>query len=124
MARAAFCQFMTIHSCMVDMTPGMAAVNTPVYGRAMTDRLTKPDWIRHGFSVLAAEGAGALKVGPMADGLKVSRGSFYWHFRDIADFRAQLLQAWQEEATDRGIGDLEVRKGRPDCLEPPVGGAL
>jgi AcrR family transcriptional regulator len=83
----------------------------------MTDRLTKPDWIRHGLSVLAAEGAGALKVGPMADGLKVSRGSFYWHFRDIADFRAQLLQAWQEEATDRVIRDLEARKDRPDRLK-------
>jgi len=31
----------------------------------------------------------------MATKLKVSRGSFYWHFRDIADFRAQLLRRWQ-----------------------------
>ena len=99
------------------MGPGVAAVNTLVYGRAMTDRLTRPDWIRHGLRVLAAEGAGALKVGPMADGLNVSRGSFYWHFRDIADFRAQLLQAWQEEATDRVIRDLEARKDRPDRLK-------
>ncbi len=102
---------------MDDMGPDLASVNTPVYGRAMTDRLTKPDWIRHGFRVLAAEGAGALKVGRMADGLKVSRGSFYWHFRDIADFRAQLLQAWQEEATERVIRDLEARKDRPDRLK-------
>jgi AcrR family transcriptional regulator len=102
---------------MVFVPGWMAAVNTPVYGWTMTDRLTKPDWIRHGLSVLAAEGAGALKVGPMADGLKVSRGSFYWHFRDIGDFRAQLLQAWQEEATDRVIRDLEARKDRPDRLK-------
>lgn len=82
----------------------------------MTDRLAKSDWISHGLRTLAAEGANALKVGPMADGLKVSRGSFYWHFRDIADFRAQLLQAWQEEATDRVIRDLEAQKDRPDRL--------
>ena len=49
--------------------------------RAMTDRLTKSDWISHGLATLAKDGANALKVGPMADGLKVSRGSFYWHFR-------------------------------------------
>ena len=95
----------------------MAAVNTLVYGRAMTDRLTKSDWISHGLATLAKDGANALKVGPMADGLKVSRGSFYWHFRDIADFRAQLLQAWQEQATDRVIEDLEARKDRPDRLK-------
>jgi AcrR family transcriptional regulator len=102
---------------MVDMPAGMAAVNTLVYGQAMTDRLTKSDWISHGLATLAKDGANALKVGPMADGLKVSRGSFYWHFRDIADFRAELLQAWQEQATDRVIRDLEARKDRPDRLK-------
>jgi AcrR family transcriptional regulator len=102
---------------MVDMAHDMAAVNTLVYGRVMTDRLVKSDWIDHGLSTLAREGANALKVGPMADGLKVSRGSFYWHFRDIADFRAQLLQSWQEEATDRVIRDLEAEKDRPDRLK-------
>jgi AcrR family transcriptional regulator len=83
----------------------------------MTDRLTKSDWISHGLRTLAKEGANALKVGPMADGLKVSRGSFYWHFRDIADFRAQLLQSWQEQATERVIRDLEAEKDRPDRLK-------
>ena len=71
----------------------------------------------HGLKTLANAGAGALKVGPMAEALKVSRGSFYWHFRDIADFRAQLLQAWQEQATDRVIQDLEAQKDRPDRLK-------
>lgn len=99
------------------MALDMAAVNTLVYGRAMTDRLSKSDWISHGLATLAEDGANALKVGPMADGLKVSRGSFYWHFRDIADFRAQLLQAWQEQATDRVIEELEARKDRPDRLK-------
>ena len=99
------------------MAHDMAAVNTLVYGRIMTDRLAKSDWIDHGLRTLAKEGVNALKVGPMADGLKVSRGSFYWHFRDIADFRAQLLQSWQEEATDRVIRDLEAEKDRPDRLK-------
>jgi AcrR family transcriptional regulator len=99
------------------MALDVAAVNTLVYGRPMPDRLTKADWISHGLRTLAKEGANALKVGPMADGLKVSRGSFYWHFRDIGDFRAQLLQTWQEQATDRVIRDLEAQKDRPDRLK-------
>jgi AcrR family transcriptional regulator len=98
------------------MAPAVAAVNTLVYGRAMTDRLTKSDWIRHGLATLAKDGANALKVGPMADGLKVSRGSFYWHFEDIADFRAQLLQSWQEQACDRVI-ETSKPEDRPDRLK-------
>ena len=82
----------------------------------MDDRLTKSDWIEHGLRTLASDGANALKVGPMAAKLKVSRGSFYWHFRDIADFRSQILRSWQERTTDRVIQDLEAAKAEPDRL--------
>jgi AcrR family transcriptional regulator len=83
----------------------------------MSDRLTKADWIRHGLRTLASDGANGLKVGPMATKLEVSRGSFYWHFRDIADFRSQLLQSWQERTTDQVIQGLEADEGGPDRLK-------
>ena len=108
---------MTIHLCMDDMAPGLAGVNTPMYGKAMNDRLTKSDWINQGLRTLANDGANALKVGPMADKLKVSRGSFYWHFRDIADFRSQLLKSWQERSTDQVIRELEAEKEDPERLK-------
>jgi AcrR family transcriptional regulator len=82
----------------------------------MTDRLTKSDWLKQGLRTLAAEGPNALKVGPMAEKLKVSRGSFYWHFRDVADFRSELLKSWQEHSTDRVIQELEANKDQPDRL--------
>src|SRR5260370_20230907 len=94
----------------------LAGVNTLVYGHVMNDRLTKSDWIKHGLRTLANDGANALKVGPMATRLKVSRGSFYWHFRDIADFRSQLLRSWQERATDQVIQELD-EKAQPDRLK-------
>jgi AcrR family transcriptional regulator len=83
----------------------------------MNERLTKSDWITHGLRTLAREGHNALKVGPMSAQLKVSRGSFYWHFRDIADFRSQLLRSWQEISTDQIIRDLDARPGEPDRLK-------
>jgi AcrR family transcriptional regulator len=82
----------------------------------MNDRLSKTDWIGHGLHTLAKDGPGALKVGPMAEKLNVSRGSFYWHFRDIGDFRAELLRAWQEGSTDQVIEDLDARAGEPHLL--------
>lgn len=108
------------------MAAGVAPVNTPVYGRAVTnaanndtrgdDRLTKSDWLDQGLRTLAGGGAGALKVGPMAEKLKVSRGSFYWHFRDIADFKSALLRSWQERMTDQVIRDV-AGKAEPDRLK-------
>jgi|SoiMethySBSTD1v2_1073268.scaffolds.fasta_scaffold478726_1 AcrR family transcriptional regulator len=95
----------------------LSGVNTLVYGQVMSDRLTKSDWIEHGLRTLANGGANALKVGPMATKLKVSRGSFYWHFRDIADFRSQVLQSWQERMTDQVIRELEAAKAEPDRLK-------
>ena len=84
--------------------------------KTMNDRLTKSDWIDQGLRTLATDGANALKVGPMAEKLKVSRGSFYWHFKDIGDFRSHLLQSWQERSTDRVIRQLEAEKAEPDRL--------
>jgi AcrR family transcriptional regulator len=98
------------------MVGGLAPVNTLVYGGRMTDRLTTEDWLTQGLRTLAADGANALKVGPMAARLKVSRGSFYWHFRDIADFRSKLLRSWQERSTEQVIRDLEAGKAQPDRL--------
>jgi AcrR family transcriptional regulator len=102
---------------MDDIADALAGVNTLVYGATMNDRLTKDDWITHGVRTLANNGANALKVGPMATKLKVSRGSFYWHFRDIADFRSQILRSWQERSTDQVIRELDAAKDEPDRLK-------
>lgn len=82
----------------------------------MTDRLTKTNWLDHGLKTLEKDGIHAVKADPMAKALSVSRGSFYWHFRDIADFRAQLLTRWREKMTDRIIEDHPVADTGVDQL--------
>ena len=82
----------------------------------MTDRLTKSDWLTHGLRTLASDGADALRVGSMATTLNVSRGSFYWHFRDIADFRLQMLQTWQQRTTEQVIREIEAEQDEPGRL--------
>jgi AcrR family transcriptional regulator len=98
------------------MAKVLLRVNTPVYGRGMTERLSKADWIAHGLRTLTSDGVAGLKVGSMATGLQVSRGSFYWHFEAIADFRSQLLKSWQERTTDQVIRELETEAG-PERLK-------
>ena len=98
----------------------MDFVNTHVYGSTMAhdtdsnptkDRLTRSAWLDHGLRILARQGAEALKVGALATGLQVSRGSFYWHFKDISDFRLQLLHRWQERTTDQVFDSIDTTIG-------------
>ena len=86
----------------------MVSVNTLMYGAAVTDRLTKSDWIAHGLRTLATEGANALKVGAMSDELNVSRGSFYWHFKHRDELIEASLALWERENTTELIPEAEA----------------
>jgi AcrR family transcriptional regulator len=46
--------------------------------------------------MLAEEGIKALKIDRLCRRLSVTKGSFYWHFTDIAAYRAALVRAWGE----------------------------
>lgn len=59
-------------------------------------RLSMDDWVQAGYELLAEEGIEALKVDPLCSRLGVTKGSFYWHFADIASYRETLVQAWGE----------------------------
>jgi AcrR family transcriptional regulator len=74
----------------------------------MPDQLSAKDWLDQGLEALAANGAGALKADPLAKALSVSRGSFYWHFADVAAFRTAILAYWREVSAERVIADLEA----------------
>lgn len=71
-------------------------------------RLSIDDWIQAGFEILAEEGIKALKIDGLCRRLSVTKGSFYWHFTDIAGYRAALVQAWGELRDDdrRHFGEL------------------
>jgi AcrR family transcriptional regulator len=68
--------------------------------RAATSRLTVDDWVKAGFGILAQEGITALKIDRLCSRLDVTKGSFYWHFTDIAGHRATLIEAWGELRDD------------------------
>ena len=83
----------------------------------MDARLSRQDWINNGLRTLATDGASALKVGAMAAALGVSRGSFYWHFTDFADFRGQLLLGWRDRTVDQVIREFEDDDAGPGRLQ-------
>ena len=77
----------------------------------MTDQLSARDWLDQGLKVLASRGFTALKAEPLAKAMGVSRGSFYWHFADVAAFHAELLNHWREIAAEQVITGVEASAG-------------
>ncbi len=69
-------------------------------------RLAKQDWISEGLRALATSGYGALRAEALARDLKTTKGSFYWHFKDLQDFKRQLLSHWQDRQTELIISEL------------------
>src|SRR5690349_5321766 len=85
----------------------VAAVNTALYGSVMAKRLTPHDWIDCALTVLVRDGYDALKADVLARKLRVSRGSFYWHFADLGAFHAAVIERWKQVATEAIIADIE-----------------
>lgn len=75
-------------------------------------RLGRQDWIEATLAALAEGGLDAVRVEALAKRLRVTKGGFYWHFRDRADLHAAVLDEWAR-------GRMEVierqtfRDGRP-----------
>jgi AcrR family transcriptional regulator len=80
----------------------MRPIMTPPRGSG--GRLTADDWIEAGFAVLAESGPNALRIDRLCERLDVTKGSFYWHFTDMAAYRGALVDAW---------GSLHDRDRRP-----------
>jgi AcrR family transcriptional regulator len=66
---------------------------------AARPHLGPDDWIAAATEVLVDQGIDHVRVDVLAGQLGVTRGSFYWHFRDRADLLGRVLQTWREHAT-------------------------
>jgi AcrR family transcriptional regulator len=67
---------------------------------ARTERaLGRDDWTEAALKTLIEEGVDQVKVFRLADELGVTRGSFYWHFRNREALLATLLEAWEAKNT-------------------------
>ena len=67
-------------------------------GLRTVNRLRPEDWLNAAQARLVDGGIDAVKIGPLAADLKVTRGSFYWHFRDRSHLLQTLLARWQAQS--------------------------
>ncbi len=65
-----------------------------------TPKLGKIDWINAGFRALCKGGANAIAIEPIARELKSTKGSFYWHFKDLAALKSAMLDHYKTAGTE------------------------
>ena len=59
------------------------------------EALDRTAWIAGALGIVAQEGIGGLRVESLAKHLGVTKGSFYWHFKDRRDLIDAVLDDWR-----------------------------
>ena len=69
--------------------------------RKIQDRnqLGRFDWLESALGVFVSEGIDSVRITRLADDLGVTRGSFYWHFKNREDLVDALVAFWREKNT-------------------------
>mgnify|MGYP003677452200 CR=1 FL=1 len=81
-------------------------------GRTTEERLSREDWIDAAWNLLSIGSIETIKVDKLAGQLNVTRGSFYWHFKN----RTELLEA----VVDRWLGNLGFQKVIVPLMSTPA----
>ncbi|MWA05569.1 TetR family transcriptional regulator [Actinomadura sp. LD22] len=67
-------------------------------------RMARRDWVEAGYQELARTGERGVAITSLAARLGVTKGSFYWHFKDRGELMRALLDRWAHERTDEMLG--------------------
>ena len=69
----------------------------------------RDDWTGAAIRAFRHGGREAVRVEVLAGDLGVTKGSFYWHFRNRDELLEEILAAWEQE-TERGIAAASEEK--------------
>ncbi len=72
--------------------------------------LSAQDWVDGASELLANGGIDAVRVEPLARKLKVTKGSFYWHFSNRNELLKEVLNGWRRRATSAIIQRINASK--------------
>ena len=73
--------------------------------KSVVDRQSKKSWLDAALKALASGGIDRVRVESLAKNLGVTKGSFYWHFKDREQFLDELLNFWAEQSTQTVIAN-------------------
>lgn len=99
-------------------------------GNASTERkqLQRFDWLLKALEIFIGEGIDAVRITRLAEELKVTRGSFYWHFSNREDLIDALVDYWKSRNTNAIVDAVSAAESLSDgifrffdtCLNPDL----
>lgn len=90
----------------------MTTVKTSPSNRQL-ERLTLGDWLEKSLDAVARLGRGPFSIDELVGEVGVTKGSFYWHFKNREDFLEKLLTYWVEELTSKIAEGVRRLEGSP-----------
>lgn len=82
-------------------------------GRLKADRVSREDWLTKGLQIIGQTGPGGIRIDQVCRAMKVTKGSFYWHFQDRQDLLDKLFLHWRARETTALIDFVETRYDAP-----------
>ena len=67
-----------------------------------------------GFAALGSVGIDKVRVDAIAKTLGVTKGSFYWHFKDRAEFLDAVVAKWETRGTTEIIEEVDAAGLQPE----------
>lgn len=83
----------------------------PNPARKSIQRFNREDWLALALDTLSKRGNSRLTIDRLVADLGVTKGSFYWHFENRADFIQKLLEYWAIKFTHDFIDQINALEG-------------
>lgn len=76
-------------------------------------RTPREAWVEAALEALGTGGPDAVRVEALAASLGVSKGGFYWHFKDRQALLGEMLDSWERTVAEDVIAQIESRPAGP-----------
>jgi AcrR family transcriptional regulator len=76
-------------------------------------RTPRGAWVDAALQAVAKGGPDAVRVEALASSLGVSKGGFYWHFKDRQALLEEMLDAWERTVVEDVIARIESEPADP-----------
>jgi AcrR family transcriptional regulator len=76
-------------------------------------RTPRGAWVEAALRALATGGPDAVRVEALAASLGVSKGGFYWHFKDRQALLGEMLDSWEKAVAEDVIARVESEETDP-----------
>ena len=104
---------MSIHFCMIffDFIDNVTYTILTMVKQKKTkaNRLTREEWLQKSLDLLISGRHGKLRIDKITKELNVTKGSFYWHFKNRADYITRLAEYWDHIVQDELIEQANER---------------